>query len=371
MDNDITAKIMPLRLVCQDKEAEKLHKILSCAKGCNNGLLTYTFDLLTYIDTENLSAADDWLGSFFTLLGKALMIPEGQMNVIKMFVEEQKLIENLNGKIVLTPYGKLFMLSDKISAGIDIIKYIWERLNWKLITGCNFNNRFLEREGRRYTACLLSQLSNKYMTVSEIRNKYKYMDFYYSSNICVLQEMLQDIYMKKIIEDIFEPLGLINKNETMYSLSEWGKKVFEYYSHNMLEEYNGLIDECWDSYDRGNFQEAFDTAISIISVAGTILEAYNIIGCVHIRRGEYDKARDVFMYAIDLYEEKIEELNGNWSMSMETYISMYYNIGLCDFYIGNFIKALHTFTTIKKTLPYKLESLEMIMSTIKKIIIIQ
>jgi tetratricopeptide (TPR) repeat protein len=106
-------------------------------------------------------------------------------------------------------------------------------------------------------------------------------------------------------------------------------------------------------------------------VAGTILEAYNIIGCVHIRKGEYNKAKDVFMYAIELYEDKIGEMNSNWSMSLETYISMYYNVGLCDFYMGNFIKAIHTFATIKKTLPYKLESLEMIMTTIKKIIIIK
>lgn len=371
MDNETTAKIMPLRLICQDKEAEKLHKILSCTKGCNNGLLTYTFDLLTYIDTEGAYASGNNIGSIFDLLGKAFMIPEGQLKVIKRFIEEQKLVENINGKIVLTPYGKLFTLSDKISAGIDIIKYVWEKLDWKLITGCNFNNRFLEKESRRYTACLLSQLSNKYMTIGEIRNKYKYMDFYYSSNLCIIQEMLKDKYMNIIIEDIFEPLGLIEKNETEYSLSHWGKKVFEYYSHNMLEEYNALIDECWESYDKGNFQEAFDTAISIISVAGTILEAYNVIGCVHIRRGEYDKAKDVFMYAIELYEEKIGEPNNNWSTSMETYISMYYNVGLCDFYIGSFIKALHTFTTIKKTLPYKLESLEMIISTIKKMITIQ
>lgn len=370
MDNEITAKIKPLRFACQDKEAEKLHKILSCAKGCNNLLLTFTYDFLIYIDREEISVYGSRIGSVLVLLGKSAKIPEVYMDFISRFVEEQKLAEIVNGKIVLTPYGKLFTLSDKISAAIDIIKYMWEKLNWKEITGCQSSNRFLEREGRRYTACLLSQLNNKYMTIEEIKNKYEYMEFYYSSNIYILQEMLKDKYMEKIIENIFWPLGLIEKEGTKYNLSDWGKKVFEYYSSNMLEEYNALIDECWDSYDRGNFQEALDTAISVISVAGTILEAYNIIGCVHIRKGEYDKAKDVFMYAIELYEEKNEELNSDWSMSMETYISMYYNIGLCEFYAGNFIKALHTFTIIKKTLPYRLESLEVIMCTIKKMIII-
>jgi hypothetical protein len=371
MDNEITAKIMPLRFACQDKETEKLHKILSGIKGCNNKLLTYTIELLTYIDIDGLKVSCGRIGSAFSLLANLFKIPEGQLDVLLRFIEEQKLVENVDGKIVLTPYGKLFTLSDKISAGIDIIKYIWEKLDWKEITGCVDNNKFLEREGRRYTACLLSQLSNKYMTIAEAGRKYEYIDFIYLSNTYVLQEMIKDKYMKKILEDAFEPLGLIEKNETTISLTDWGRKVFEHYSHNMLEEYNAMIDECWDSYDRGNFQEAFETAISIISVAGTILEAYNIIGCVHIRKGEYNKAKDVFMYAIKLYEEKMGETNSNWSMSLETYISMYYNVGLCDFYTGNFIVAMHTFTTIKKTLPYKLESLEMIMSSIKKMIIIQ
>lgn len=371
MDNETTAKIMPLRFACQDKEVEKLHKILSGIKGCNNKFLTYTIELLLYIDREENNIPCSNIESVLALLIKSFKIPEEQSTVLVSFVKEEKLVEIVNGKIALTPYGKLFTLSDKISVGIDMVKYIWERLDWKEITGCTVPNKFLDKEGRRYTACLLSQINNKYMTFEEVRNKYEYMDFIYSSNIYILQEMLKDKYMKKIIEDVFEPLGLIEKNNEVINLSDWGKRFFEHYSNNMLEEYNGMIDECWDSYDRGNFQEAFETAISIISVTGTILEAYNIIGCVHIRKGEYNKAKDVFMYAIELYEEKIGEVNGNWSMSLETYISMYYNVGLCDFYMGNFIKSLHTFATIKKTLPYKLESLELIMTTIKKIIIIQ
>lgn len=370
MENEITAKIMPLRFACQDKEAEKLHKKLSGIKGCDNKLLNLTMDLLIYIDNEEISVSCGKIGLVLVLLSRSMKIPEGQIEVIARFIEEQMLVENLNGRMVLTAYGKLFTISDKISASIDIIKYVFEKLDWKDISGCSEKNRFLEKEGRRYAACLLSQLNNKYMKIEEIRSKYQYIDFIYSSNIYVLQEMLKDKYIKKIIENVFEPLGLLQKEKTIYSLSSSGRKVFEHYSHNMLDEYNGMIDECWESYDRGNFQEAFETAISIISVAGTILEAYNIIGCVYIRRGEYNKAKDVFMYAIELYEERIGDVNGNWSMSLETYISMYYNLGLCDFYIGNFIKALHTFTTIKKTLPYKLESLEMIMSTIKKMIIV-
>lgn len=371
MDNEITAKIMPLRIVCQDRESEKLHKVLSGIRGWNSRLLTCIIDLLTYIDGNEIKIPSGRIRSILALLAKSFKIPEGQRNVITRFIEEQKLVENIDGYIVLTPYGKLFTISDRISAGMDVIKYIWEKLEWKEITGCDESDRFLEREGRRYTACLLSQLNSKYMAIEEVKNKYEYIDFIYSSNVFVLQEMLNDKYIIKIIEDVFEPLGLIEKDGTLYKLSDWGRKIFEHYSRNMLEEYNELIDGCWDSYDSGNFQEAFETAISIISVSGTILEAYNIIGCVHIRKGEYNKAKDVFMYAIEIYEEKMGEMNGSWSMSLETYISMYYNVGLCDFYIGNFIKALHTFTTIKKTLPYKLESLEIIMSTIKQMIIVQ
>lgn len=371
MDDEITAKIMPLKYACHDKETEKLHRILSGIKGCENKLLNYTLDILMYIDNGEIGISSERMESVLVLLMKSINIPEGQTKIITRFILEQKLIENVNEKILLTPFGKLFTLSDRISASIDIIKYVMEMLDWKDITECSSSNRFLEREGRRYTACLLSQINNKYMKIDEIKSKFEYIDFFYSSNIYILQEMLEDINMRIIIEDVFVPLGLLKRDGISYSLSDLGKKVFEYYSHSMFEEYNAMIDECWDSYDRGNFQEAFETAISIISVAGTILEAYNIIGCVHIRKGEYNKAKDVFMYAIELYEGKMESVDENGNMSLETYISMYYNLGLCDFYIGNFIKALHTFTTIKKTLPYKLESLETIMSTIKKLVVIQ
>lgn len=370
MESEITSKIMPLRYACQDEEAEKLYKLLSGIQSCENRLLGYTLELLTYIDNGDIAISCEKVKSILVLLCKTFDIHEEQTEVIAGFIEEQKLIEYLNGKMVLSAYGKLFTLSDKISASIDMMKYIFEKLDWMEVAGCKDKNRFLEKEGRRYTACLLSQLDNKYLKVEEIRSKYNYIDFIYSSNSYILQDLLKDKHMIKIVEDIFEPLGLILKNSGQYSLSSWGRKVFEHYSRSMLDEYNGMIDECWESYDKGNFQEAFERAVSIISVAGTILEAYNIIGCVHIRRGEYNKAKDVFMFGIELYEERIGEISENWSSSMETYISMYYNLGLCDFYIGNYIKALHTFTIIRKTLPYRLESLEMIMSTAKKMIVV-
>lgn len=369
MESEITSKIMPLRAACQDEEAERLYKLLSGTQSCENKLLNYTLELLTYIDNGDIAISSENMRSILVLLCKTFNIQEEQTRVIAGFIEEQTLIEYINGKMMLTAYGKLFTLSDKISASIDMMKYIFDKLNWAEVAGCRGKNRFLEKEGRRYTACLLSQLDNKYLKVEEIRSKYHYIDFIYSSNAYILQELLKDKYMLKIVEEIFEPFGLILRNRGQFYLSSWGRKVFEHYSCSMLEEYNGMIDECWESYDRGNFQEAFEGAVSIISVAGTILEAYNIIGCVHIRRGEYNKAKDAFMFGIELYEERIGEISENWSSSMETYISMYYNLGLCDFYMGNFIKSLHTFTIIKKTLPYRLESLEMIMSTAKKMIV--
>jgi tetratricopeptide (TPR) repeat protein len=211
--------------------------------------------------------------------------------------------------------------------------------------------------------------------LKNIEEKYTYTDFIYSSNLFVTRELLEDKYVESIMKNILKPAGLvrtIDENEgKSIRVTEAGRGVFEHYSYNMINEYIELVEESWECYDKGNFQEAFDTAVSIIGVAGRILEAYNIIGCVHIRKGEYEKAKDVFMYAIEICEEKMGDLNDNWGITMENYISMYYNLGLCYFYMGNYIKAMHTFTTIRKTLPYTLESLEMIMETIKKLIIIQ
>jgi tetratricopeptide (TPR) repeat protein len=357
-----------------NEETEKLYKILSQDRSYNNELFIHIVNLLLYIDKNNIRTQNGIKRQALVLISNGLDIPEGQINTIIKFVIEQNLIESVDDKIFLTSYGKLFIISDKVSGSVDIIKYIWEQMNWSEAVRCIENSKFLQPDGRRYIACLLAQLNNQHVSVENMKEKYSYTDFIYSSNSFVIRELLEDKYIDYILRNIFEPAGLTkvfdNNGKSAVSLTEAGKKVFEHYSYNMLDEYKDLVEESWECYDKGNFQEAFDTAVSVISVAGSMLEAYNIMGCVHIRKGEYDKAKDVFMYAIELCEEKMGDLNDNWGITMETYISMYYNLGLCYFYIGNYIKAMHTFTTIKKTLPYTLESLEMIMGTIRKLIVI-
>lgn len=370
MEKDISSKIMTMRVACEDKEIEKLHKTLSGIKNSSNYMLDNTILLLSYIDNGQININGKMVRNVLGLIAKGIEIPENQVIPILKFIEEQLLIEVIDEKIILTPYGKLFILSDRVSAGIDMIKYVFEQLDWKEVTNCLEDNKFLDKDSRRYTSCLLSQIS-LYGTIPELLiNKEIDLELIISSNIYMLYDLLKDKYMGELINSIFEPMGLIRKCENNYCLTEWGLKVFDHYSYNMLKEYNELIDECWENYDKGNFQEAFESAASIIKVSSTILEAYNIIGCVYIRKGEYEKAKNIFKYGIKLNDEKTGVLNPNLSMSLETYISMYYNLGLCDFYMGKYINAMHTFSNIKKTLPYKIESLETIMATIKKFIIV-
>lgn len=111
-------------------------------------------------------------------------------------------------------------------------------------------------------------------------------------------------------------------------------------------------------------------ARNVISVVGNIPDAYNVIGCVYIKQGKYEKATDIFMVAMELCEKEIGEIQSNGNSYTEIYVSMYYNLGLCYFYMGNYLRALGIFTSIKKTLPYNLDSLEVIMNSIKKIIVV-
>lgn len=373
MDKETTVRGLMSRDNSSNKEILDLYRILQKTKVSNNILFKAVDDVLSFIDEESFEFKGEITDITPEVFSKLQGISSQFIDIILKFLVSEDMIEINNKDLELTPGGRLFLLSDEISCSIDLIRYFWSKLDWDSVSNKRTFSKFLKFDARRYVACLLTQLENGNPDINILKEKYGHIDDIYFNNFFIIKELLEDEGMYFILENIFEPLGLIviNKKseEKVIKLTKRGKMVFEYYSCEMMKEYTELIEECWECYDRGNFQQAYEMARNVISVTSSILDAYNVIGCVYIRQGEYDKAKDIFMFAIDLCQYKMGEVNNGEETVMEIYVSMYYNLGLCFFYMGNYMRALNIFTSIKKTLPYNMESLEVIMKTIRKILI--
>lgn len=370
MDNDINNRGRILRGRIPNDSSIDLYRILQKNKVKCDKLLQYTRTLFSYIDDEEIKAVDE--DRILNILLKLVGIPEGIAHIILKFVWDEGLIKIEEGSLQLTPYGRLFLMSDDISSSMDLIKYCWEKMNWSDFSNSNNSAKFLKMDARRYAACLFSQIEYSNIDIEGIKEKFGHIDDIYFNNLFMIKQMLSDEGVLNIIRNAFEPMGLIIEEEksNTFKLSLRGKRVFEYFSFDMINEYTELVEEAWECYDRENYEQANDMARSVISVVGNIPDAYNVIGCVYIKQGEYEKARDIFMIAMELCEDQIGEIKSNGGSYTEIYVSMYYNLGLCYFYMGNYLRALGIFTSIKNTLPYNLDSLEIIMNSIKKIIVV-
>lgn len=351
------------------RETMDLYKILQRNRVSRNIFLEDIVSLLVLADEYDIPSLNGEDTSLPYFILNKLGIPNERIPLILSFIMEEKIVESINGVLKLTPSGRLFLISDEISSSMDLIKYYWEKSDWSRFYKSK-GNKYLQHDSRRYVACLLSQIENCSIDIDKIKNKYGHIEDIYFNNIFAVREMLNDSSMQSIIENIFEPMGLINADNKKFTLTDRGKRVFEYYSQGMIDEYKELLEECWECYDRENFQQALEMARNIISVIGSIPDAYNVIGCVYIKLGNYEIAKDIFMMAMELCESRIGDVKNKGESLMEVYVSMYYNLGLCYFYMGNYLRALGIFASIKKTLPYDLESLEGIMSSIKKIILV-
>lgn len=374
MDNDTTAVIRPIKNINYGLKGQALYKILEQTKIEQSLLLKYTKTILTFMDDSELRCSGIIKQYICDLISKALEIPVDMTNVVLKFLFSEKLISIENEKLKLTPYGRLFLISDTISNTVDMIRYYWEKADWNELSGSEVYDKFLDMNSRRYTACLLYQIEDKIYNLEYIKEKYSDVDLIYLNNYFVTRDMLKCKGIIYVLKNIFHPLGLLYVNEedseTNVRLSNAGKKIFEHYSFNMKEEYTELIDEAWECYDRGNFQESFDIAKNVISVSYNIPEIYNLIGCVYIKMKKYDYARKIFNLAIDICDDNIIDIPEDKGVNIDSYVSLYYNLGLCYFYMGDFINALHIFNQVRKTVPYTLENIEEIVTTIKRSIII-
>lgn len=374
MDKDFINRGRIIRSSPSYRETMDLYRILQRNRVTRNILLEDIVSLLVLIDEYEIPTQDGKDISLPSFILDRLGVTENRILLILNFIVDERLVEPFNGLLKLTPSGRLFLISDEISSSMDLIKYYWEKSDWSRLFKSKGNGKYLQNASRRYLACLLSQLENCLIDIEKLKSKYGHIEDIYFNNIFVIKEMLNDSSMQDIIENIFEPMGLINvernDNTKKFNLTARGKRVFEYYSQGMVDEYKELLEECWECYDRGNFQQALEMSRNIISVIGSMPDSYNVIGCVYIKLGNYEIAKDVFMLAMELCENRMGDVLNKGESLMEVYVSMYYNLGLCYFYMGYYLRALGIFASIKKTLPYDLDSLEEIMNSIKKIILI-
>jgi tetratricopeptide (TPR) repeat protein len=373
MGKDINTGICSYRGAFFDEESVKLYKLLQRVSLCNNRLLDLAMDILAVINEAPIKYEARYQNNIFRLFAKTQNTSLEQVKIIFRFLFEQELIELQEEKMALTSYGKLFLMSDRISSSVDMIRYFWENADWvEIFQGSP--SKFLHRDSRRYTACLLSQIEVRNSSEEEIMIKSQCIEDIFYGSLSAIDEILNDEGMLFIILNILAPLGLVKikcdaENREIVP-TDSGRGIFEYYSKDMFKEYADLIEESWECYDRGNFQQAHEMAVNVIRVCGSMLEAYNIIGCVYIKQKDYERAMSIFLHAIQICEKKMADIDGSRDTVMESYISMYYNLGLCYFYMANNIRALQIFLSIRKTIPYTLDSLESIIDTIKKMIII-
>lgn len=375
--DDGKRKLINLNNGIFDEKNDDIYNIISNNPGYSLGLLKDTVEILSLFDSINLRS-NKMQPLLFEIISRITGTAVQTVKIVMDFLTNHNLIEICDENYILSPYGKLFLMSDSVSQQVDIIRYFWERSDWRNIIPRELQDKFVYSDARRYVACMLSRLDSEKFRQLEKFNPLKRSstdtDLILNADYRAYNEILFSKSIRYILQNVFGQIGLLlldnECNIIKFDLSERGKKLYEYYSYGMIEEYKSMIDECWDSYDRGNFQEAFDNALSIINVAGIIPEALNVIGCVYIKKDEYDKAEKIFNYALDLCSINAMETNIKNGFYAETYVSIYYNLGLCCVSMGEFFRALQIFKSIKQTVPYEMESLDEVTKEVKRLIVI-
>ncbi|GFR34973.1 tetratricopeptide repeat protein [Thermobrachium celere] len=294
------------------------------------------------------------------LIAKYFNKSSSYINLLIKFLKEQGLID-LEHEVKITSKGKLLKYLDRHYLSTEILRFVLLNLNWE---EC-FRSRdiLLNLDSRRYVFAMVSQTNSKLV---EDMSKLKENKVYNSSYFGAITNINSSSGFKKVVEECFVKLNLGYVKKDFFIPNNFGMKVFKYLSRDLLDQYNRLLDECWDYYDRGNFEQAFDIASSIIKVLLFVPEAYNVLGCVYIKMGDIEKARDMFNFAIEVYEK-----TSFGDIDADSYISLYYNLGLSYYYINDNFKALKIFKTIKKSIPYKIDNLDELIEGIKAFTLIR
>lgn len=288
------------------------------------------------------------------LIGKHFKKSSAYIKLLMDFLKFQGILsegEDLN----LTSKELLIRNIDRYYLSSEIIRFLLLNVDWNIYL--KSKDIYLSLDSRMYIFALLSQTTKKLIDETD---SLKESSIYKLSYFGSINKLNSSLAFKRVAEEIFERLNLGSVENECFVPNEYGNKMFEYLAKDLLEQYDRLLEECWDYYDKGNFEQAFDIAKSIIRVLSFVPEAYNVLGCVYIKMGDIERARDMFNFAIDVYEK-----TSLGDFEVDSYISLYYNLGLSYYYMNEHFRALSIFKSLKKTIPYEIDNLDELIEGIK------
>lgn len=325
-------------------------------------------DFIIFSGNNGLDFKDLEEEEFSSLYRKLRGISSFLYELISEFCIFEGLIVNYEDMIQISEKGKAFLMSDVSIQFADIMKYFWFHRKWG-----SSGEKFLAESGaKRFCSMLFMQAKDYFgynplkafgITDKEIINK----NFYY-----IAENFFSQNYVKTMIEDFFEPSGImIKRHSGGYESTEFGTSVFKILSLNMEEEYINMLEECWECYDRGNFGQAFEMALDISMVLSKSSDPFLVMGCVYLKIKEYDKAKEIVRFAIHINETFVADVPSHKRYEMNTLIFSYFNLALCYFHLGENIEALKILYQLKKSLPYNIDCIEDVLLTIKQTVLIK
>lgn len=363
--------IAPMKYKFYGYENKGLYRIFLDTDSNVNTMISKSVDIIDFIGENNLAIEKGADNSYLDLLSKGTAIPLFEVYTIMNFLEGEGYIVKDNSGIRISPEGRLIELMDKAMLSMAMFKFFWEKSDWKELVPYRNKNRFLEKDGRNYLALLLSR--HKWSFCTQIPVVLDKSEKCISRNLRT--EMLSiDKSMRFILENVLGSMGLLNISaegeKAHFNTTARGQKLFEYCSRHIFEEHEDMVDESWECYDRGNFEQAYEMALEVLNVIPDKLEAYNILGCVLIRNRRYEEAEKIFTHAIEIFGRLKEVPEYSGFSQYEALDIIQYNLGLCYFHRSEYIRCIKTLRGIRNDAQYYAESISNIIARIKEIIIL-
>lgn len=305
------------------------------AKDVINDISTFIEEIDTISSIYQKSAKREL---FFDLTSKYLGKSKTYIKLILDFLKKYGFI-GFNDNVIETTYkGNLIQIMDPYMLSADLIRFLLFDVDWQRYF--EREDIYLSKDSRKYVFIMLYQFNLDILNeLDKIKENPLYKMSYFSS----IDNIFSSSSLGAVCDEILIRLGLVTKEKGYFIPNDICREIFKYYSFELYEQYIGLIEECWDYFDRGDFEQAFDIAKSIAKVLVFVPEAYNVLGCVYIKIGEIEKARDMLSYAIEIYEN-----TSLGDIESDSYILLHYNLGLAYLYMSENFKALKIFNDIKR-----------------------
>lgn len=340
---------------------DDLYNLLKRNKYYANDVINDLYIFIEEIETiSNIYEKSAKKELFFDLTSKYLGKSKSYIKLIMDFLKKYGFII-LNDTIETTYKGNLIQIMDHYMLSADLIRFLLFDADWQRYF--EREDVYLSKDSRKYVFIMLYQFN---LDILSQLNKIKENPLYKMSYFSSIENIFSSSSLGLVCNEIFIKLGLGTKEDGYFIPNDVCREIFKYYSFELYDQYIGLIEECWDYFDRGDFEQSFDIAKSIAKVLVFVPEAYNVLGCVYIKIGEMEKARDMLNYAIDIYEN-----TSFGDIESDSYILLHYNLGLAYLYMNENFKALKIFSDIKRSKYHDLGNIDELIIDTKKLLILK